>query len=300
MTDSAATIGMPTDDARALADRAKTCALYDFDTVEMVECKWALWEEIINALRRTAPVAGRDREALTLAWNVRRNTVEECARELEAAYPDHAWLNAACAAIRSIVGSAETPAAIAGMRTSTFDAMISNLVELDKQRSPGPWKKTHDNITVGVSRNLVARCDADWNSFTVDMSKAGKNARFIVALENAWPKILAALSTLPAPVPAGMREALEETTQQLELAHSLLPNGGPRGQVWLTLLKAQRFLTTLPAREAVAGWQFVPTECTPDMVRAAPWVSNVRYGWKQMLAAAPIYDALALPAGRVK
>jgi hypothetical protein len=34
-----------------LADKAEKCALYDFDTVEMVECKWALWQDIINALR---------------------------------------------------------------------------------------------------------------------------------------------------------------------------------------------------------------------------------------------------------
>lgn len=41
------------------------------------------------------------------------------------------------------------------------------------------------------------------------------------------------------------------------------------------------------------GWQLVPSECTPDMVRAAPWVSNVRYGWKLMLAAAPAPPSLS-------
>lgn len=32
----------------------------------------------------------------------RARTIEECARYLETSYPDHAWLNAACAAIRSL------------------------------------------------------------------------------------------------------------------------------------------------------------------------------------------------------
>lgn len=39
---------------------------------------------------------------MALAWNVRKATIEACARELETSYPDHAWLNAACAAIRSM------------------------------------------------------------------------------------------------------------------------------------------------------------------------------------------------------
>lgn len=39
---------------------------------------------------------------MALAYNVRKATIEACARELEASYPDHAWLNAACAAIRSM------------------------------------------------------------------------------------------------------------------------------------------------------------------------------------------------------
>lgn len=33
---------------------------------------------------------------------VRDTVIEECARELETSYPDHAWLNAACAALRSM------------------------------------------------------------------------------------------------------------------------------------------------------------------------------------------------------
>ncbi len=44
-------------------------------------------------------------------WNeARAKTIEECARELETSYPDHAWLNAACAAIRSLaVARPRTP-----------------------------------------------------------------------------------------------------------------------------------------------------------------------------------------------
>lgn len=34
--------------------------------------------------------------------DVRRSSIEECARHLEQSYPDHAWLNAACAAIRCL------------------------------------------------------------------------------------------------------------------------------------------------------------------------------------------------------
>jgi hypothetical protein len=44
-------------DRAALADRMKACAFYDFDSVEMVECKWAMWEEILNALAQPSPAA---------------------------------------------------------------------------------------------------------------------------------------------------------------------------------------------------------------------------------------------------
>lgn len=44
----------------------------------------------------------REKEITRLA------TIETCARELETSYPGHAWLNAACAAIRSLsVSSAD-------------------------------------------------------------------------------------------------------------------------------------------------------------------------------------------------
>lgn len=38
----------------------------------------------------------------------RQDAIEACARELETSYPDHAWLNAACAAIRSLAVSRPT------------------------------------------------------------------------------------------------------------------------------------------------------------------------------------------------
>lgn len=38
-----------------LIERMKACAFYDFDTVEMVECKWTMWEEILNVLTRAEP-----------------------------------------------------------------------------------------------------------------------------------------------------------------------------------------------------------------------------------------------------
>jgi len=37
-----------------LAERMKACAFYDFDSIEMVECKWAMWEEILNFVSRAA------------------------------------------------------------------------------------------------------------------------------------------------------------------------------------------------------------------------------------------------------
>lgn len=49
-------------------------------------------EVVLRRLCALALPAGDGREA----------TIEECARELETSYPDHAWLNAACAAIRSL------------------------------------------------------------------------------------------------------------------------------------------------------------------------------------------------------
>jgi hypothetical protein len=41
------------------------------------------------------------------------------------------------------------------------------------------------------------------------------------------------------------------------------------------------------------GWRLVPSEATPDMVRAAPWVAGVRRGWTRMLAAAPAFPSKA-------
>jgi hypothetical protein len=44
-------------------------------------------------------------EARDKARAVSMLVIEECACELETSYPDHAWLNAACAAIRSLSNS---------------------------------------------------------------------------------------------------------------------------------------------------------------------------------------------------
>lgn len=46
-----------------------------------------------------------DQRLFTGTGTARRSAIEECARELETSYPDHAWLNAACAAIRSLSSS---------------------------------------------------------------------------------------------------------------------------------------------------------------------------------------------------
>jgi len=69
-------------------------------------------------------------EAAADAWNarksdlapsldLRKSTIEECARELESSYPDHAWLNAACAAIRGL-SHASTPALPSRDRIAAF------------------------------------------------------------------------------------------------------------------------------------------------------------------------------------
>ena len=63
----------PTDASERLrlVGRMQTCALYNFDSVEMVECKHALWNEIATALR--IPVVAADRNAV----------IEECAQLIE-------------------------------------------------------------------------------------------------------------------------------------------------------------------------------------------------------------------------
>lgn len=54
-------------------------------------------DQILAALRQAAEDHRTSGE--------RKAIIEECARELETSYPDHAWLNAACAAIRSLASS---------------------------------------------------------------------------------------------------------------------------------------------------------------------------------------------------
>lgn len=46
------------EDRLALAERAAQCAIYNFDSVEMVECKHLLWVEMIAALRLSPVMAG--------------------------------------------------------------------------------------------------------------------------------------------------------------------------------------------------------------------------------------------------
>lgn len=101
-----------------------------------------------------------------------------------------------CAESLATLGAAQAS------RTPAFEGMIANLIELDKQRTPGPWRKSHEAIGAPGNVNgnpqhlpLVAECDTDFSMYkSLGPLQAGKNARFIVALENAWPKILAALA----------------------------------------------------------------------------------------------------------
>jgi hypothetical protein len=114
-----------------------------------------------------------------------------------------------------------SPDVAATPRTPAFEGMIANLIELDKQRTPGPWKKTHDNVTSSdrsLEARLVARCDTDWGGgWKHDAGKASKNARFITALENAWPKLLAALTgdvAQPTALPNGWKLVPERPTHR--------------------------------------------------------------------------------------
>jgi hypothetical protein len=101
---------------------------------------------------------------------------------------------------RMIVAALRAASAPAAVREA-LEPILKNLDSLDKLRAPGPWRKAHDSILDARDRSrakavVVARCDQPWHSgFDHDMAKASKNARFIVALENAWPKIRAALAT---------------------------------------------------------------------------------------------------------
>lgn len=52
MTDETRQTPAATVSHASLIERMKKCAFYDFDAVEMVECKWAMWEEILNAIEQ--------------------------------------------------------------------------------------------------------------------------------------------------------------------------------------------------------------------------------------------------------
>jgi hypothetical protein len=73
-----------------------------------------LWQDLLDKDDRTSPEEYPDMALITFdefeqsilallpeAAAIRAAAFEEAARELERSYPDHAWLNAACAAIRA-------------------------------------------------------------------------------------------------------------------------------------------------------------------------------------------------------
>src|ERR1044072_2965860 len=94
----------------------------------------------------------------------------------EGSYHHVAGIDDAASALLAVLNQPQ------GVRTPAFEAMISNLVELDKQRTPGPWRKAHDSVVGGYDNRdeqrrvrLIARCDAEWSGFGLDLANAPKN-----------------------------------------------------------------------------------------------------------------------------
>lgn len=81
-------------------------------------------DEIVEALRALPPTLN--------SGAVRAETISECIGELELRYPDHAWLNAACAALRGLYALA-LPRAVdggaAGEREAAIHDALLGLIE---------------------------------------------------------------------------------------------------------------------------------------------------------------------------
>ena len=102
-----------------LIDAEHIIRTFTFDGADSGRARRAL-ETLMSALRASQPTGGE-----------RLATIEECAQNLERSYPGHAWLNAACAATRSLA----TPAAM---------AQSSEGAERKKRPEPYRWPAKGD------------------------------------------------------------------------------------------------------------------------------------------------------------
>ena len=107
--------------------------------------------ELWNMRPTTLPAAS-EREAIARAER------EACARELETSYPDHAWLNAACAAIRGRDASA-LPS------SSGTEALETELAELrefrQNQRIHWPMEIERRNRELEAAEARAEALDAE-------------------------------------------------------------------------------------------------------------------------------------------
>jgi hypothetical protein len=110
------------------ADLARKAALFREGTKRIYEGQgdradmwffelWHFLGDVEEALAHPQPAAGAEREAV----------IEECARELETAFPHHAWLNAACATLRSMRTTSLSPVRSGIDRDSVYDAALKVL-----------------------------------------------------------------------------------------------------------------------------------------------------------------------------
>lgn len=165
MTDT----GLPTDDARALADKIEAFLKTPSDTTEMNA--YTLLRDAKIALRRTAPVAGRDREAVARIIDpVGMSATERSVAPMMPEEKQRANIALDKAdAILAIPQPAEMPAVIAG-----------KVLEAAKRMQ-----------CLNATLQLKTQC---WNE--IDERE-----------QQHWSDLASvALSTLPAPVPAGRVE----------------------------------------------------------------------------------------------
>jgi hypothetical protein len=133
------------------AIRAVTCGgsyICDADTIELAKAAaQADYEQRIRSALVHPTPAPSGNEAL------RKATIAECIRELQTSYPDHAWLNAACAALRQLADAAlSTPApaqqAVDVEAVKRAQPAIDNLINHQEQCD-------QDGVMVKVSRQAL-------------------------------------------------------------------------------------------------------------------------------------------------
>lgn len=107
---TAMTVGR--DEATAAFDRAYWISWHAHSGTEPTIARQAGIDAILVLYAAPPASSGEVRDGPDDDWEergaaaeLREATIEECAKELETSYPDHVWLNAACAAIRALKSS---------------------------------------------------------------------------------------------------------------------------------------------------------------------------------------------------